>query len=111
MQTNQPEKDSRHSRTFSSNYQIMSEMCYCIRGERNTRIVSFKRALMLLGIFLVKQGQRLLLKLSGSFGERGMEALEIDPLRRAEMLSLMFSCLKKKMYRERLQIRGQKCEL
>lgn len=60
----------------------------------------------------MKQGQRLLLKLSGSFGKRGMEALEIDPLRRAEMLlSLMFSMSEKKMYRERLQIRGQKCEL
>lgn len=45
----------------------------------------------------MKQGQRLLLKLPGSFGERGMEALEIDPLRWAEMLlSLMFSMSEKK---------------
>lgn len=47
MQTNQPEKDSRHSRTFSSDYQIISEVCYCIRGEKNTRIMFFKRALIL----------------------------------------------------------------
>lgn len=40
----------------------------------------------------MKRGQRLLLKISGSFGERGIEALEIDPLRWAKMLlSLMFS--------------------
>lgn len=60
----------------------------------------------------MKRGQRWLLKLSGSLGERGVEALEIDPLRWAEMLLfLMFSMSEKKMYRERLQIRGQKYEL
>ena len=45
----------------------------------------------------MKRGQRWLLKLSGSLGERGVEALEIDPLRWAEMLlSLMLSMSEKK---------------
>lgn len=70
MQTNLAGRDSRHPRTFSSDYQIISEIGYCIRGEKNTRIVFLKRVLMLEGIFLLKRGQRWLLKLSGSLGER-----------------------------------------
>lgn len=49
----------------------------------------------------MKRGQSLLLKISGSFGERGIEALEIDPLRWAKMLfSLMFSMSEKNCIRK-----------